>query len=80
MKNRYVLFYPFVEPRIVTKDVIIKALKEQIESLENDKEVVFNVGKGLAYMCLEDTDDEGTTWYSRWTKEEFLQNLNYKEN
>lgn len=76
--NRYVLYYPYVKPQIVTKEQLIQHLEFVLEELKNESGAGI-VGRGSAWTCLESTDSStGDTWYSRYSIDEFLEALNLK--
>lgn len=76
--DRYVLYYPYLEPKIVTKEQLIRQLEFELEELKNESGARI-AGRGSAWTCLESTDETGTTWYSRYSIDEFHEVLNLKE-
>ena len=73
--DKFVLYFNALEPRIVDKETIIRALEEEIESLKNWSGP-WVAGRSMGYGCLVSTDEDGTEWFSRWDKNELHSMLN----
>lgn len=77
--NLYVVYYPFVGKRIVTKEVMIEILKEEIEAIENG--TTWDVGRGLAFRNIQtiDTKHNNQPLGPNYNENDFFEALRWKE-
>lgn len=76
--DKYVLYFPHLGPREVTKEQLISKLEFELEMLKSEDGASI-AGRGYAWTCMESTDNStGETWYSKYTVDEFHELLNVK--
>ena len=71
-KDRFVLYFPHLEPRIIDKERAIKQLEFELDQIKNSSGASL-AGRGFGIYCIESYDeDTGTSWTGRYTSKEFL--------
>lgn len=71
-KDKFVLYFPYLEPKIIDKERAIKQLEFELDQIKNSSGASL-AGRGFGIYCLESYDeDTGTSWTGRYTSKEFL--------
>lgn len=74
-EDRFVLYFPHVEPKIVSKDRAINFLETELGFFKNDSGASL-AGRGYAIYCLESVDaEDGHSWEGRYSSKDFLKTL-----
>ena len=74
-EDRFVLYFPHVEPKIVSKDRAINFLETELGFFKKDSGASL-AGRGYAIYCLESVDvEDGHSWEGRYSSKDFLKTL-----
>lgn len=71
-EDQFVLYFPYLEPRIINKERAIKQIEFELNNIKNDSGASL-AGRGFGIYCLKSVDaDTGTAWTGRYSSKEFL--------
>lgn len=71
-EDKFVLYFPYLEPKIISKEKAIKQLEFELNYLKTNSGASL-AGRGFGLYCLESYDEEtGTTWTGRYNSKEFI--------
>ena len=74
-EDRFVLYFPHVEPKIVSKDRAINFLETELGFFKKYSGAGL-AGRGYAIYCLESVDaEDGHSWEGRYSSKDFLKTL-----
>lgn len=75
-EDKFVLYFPYLEPRIISKDRAIKQMEFELKEFKNNSGASV-AGKGFGIYCLQSYDpDTDSVWIGRYSSKEFLKVLN----
>ena len=71
-EDQFVLYFPYLEPKVINKDRAIKQIEFELNNIKNDSGASL-AGRGFGIYCLQSVDaDTGTVWNGRYSSKEFL--------
>ena len=74
-EDKFVLYFPYLEPRIISKDRAIKQMEFELNEFKNNSGASV-AGKGFGIYCLQSYDpDTDSVWEGRYSSKEFLKVL-----
>lgn len=74
-EDQFVLYFPYIEPKIINRERAIRQLEIELENFKNDSGASL-AGRGFGIYCLQSVDkDTGTVWTGRHSSREFLKVL-----
>lgn len=74
-EDKFVLYFPYLEPRIISKDRAIKQMEFELNEFRNNSGASV-AGKGFGIYCLQSYDpDTDSVWEGRYSSKEFLKVL-----
>ena len=74
-EDKFVLYFPYLEPRIISKDRAIKQMEFELNEFKNNSGASV-AGKGFGIYCLQSYDpDTDSVWEGRYASKEFLKVL-----
>ena len=75
-EDKFVLYFPYLEPKIISKDRAIKQMEFELKEFKNNSGASV-AGKGFGIYCLQSYDpDTDSVWIGRYSSKEFLKLLN----
>ena len=75
-EDKFVLYFPYLEPKIISKDRAIKQMEFELKEFKNNSGASV-AGKGFGIYCLQSYDpDTDSVWIGRYSSKEFLKVLN----
>ena len=75
-EDKFVLYFPYLEPKIISKDRAIKQMEFELKEFKNNSGAGV-AGKGFGIYCLQSYDpDTDSVWIGRYSSKEFLKVLN----
>ena len=75
-EDKFVLYFPYLEPKIISKDRAIKQMEFELNEFKNNSGASV-AGKGFGIYCLQSYDpDTDSVWIGRYSSKEFLKVLN----
>lgn len=74
-EDQFVLYFPYLEPKIVSKDRAIKQMEFELNEFKNNSGASV-AGRGFGIYCLQSYDpDTDSVWTGRYSSKEFLKVL-----
>lgn len=74
-EDKFVLYFPYLEPKIISKDRAIKQMEFELKEFKNNSGASV-AGKGFGIYCLQSYDpDTDSVWIGRYSSKEFLKVL-----
>ena len=74
-EDKFVLYFPYLEPKIISKDRAIKQMEFELNEFKNNSGASV-AGRGFGIYCLQSYDpDTDSVWTGRYSSKEFLKVL-----
>lgn len=74
-EDKFVLYFPYLEPKIISKDRAIKQMEFELNEFKNSSGASV-AGRGFGIYCLQSYDpDTDSVWTGRYSSKEFLKVL-----
>ena len=74
-EDKFVLYFPYLEPKIISKDRAIKQVEFELNEFKNNSGASV-AGRGFGIYCLQSYDpDTDSVWTGRYSSKEFLKVL-----
>lgn len=71
-EDKFVLYFPYLEPKIISKDRAIKQMELELNEFKNNSGASV-AGRGFGIYCLQSYDpDTDSVWTGRYSSKEFL--------
>ena len=71
-EDKFVLYFPYLEPKIISKDRAIKQMEFELDQFKNNSGARV-AGRGFGIYCLQSYDpDTDSVWTGRYSSKEFL--------
>lgn len=74
-EDKFVLYFPYLEPKIINKDRAIKQMEFELDEFKNNSGASI-AGRGFGIYCLQSYDsDTDSVWTGRYGSKDFLKTL-----